>query len=82
MTPRRRTRRESADMARRQDKNQETAVEEIKYFTCRFQNSHIPRAGHVGAHGGVAKQSRAGLFANRTVRLENNPFSVVCRGSL
>ena len=42
-------------------------------YTCRVQNPDIPRAGRVGAHDGVAGRSRAGLFANRTVRLGNNP---------
>ena len=42
---------------------------------CRVQNPDIPRAGRVGMHGGVAGQSRAVLFANRTVRLGNNPSS-------
>ena len=42
---------------------------------CRIQNPDIPRAGRVGAHGGVAGRGRAGLFANRTVRLGNNPSS-------
>ena len=47
----------------------------MKYSTCRIQNSDIPRAGRIEAHGGVAGQGRAELFANRTVRLENNPSS-------
>ena len=43
--------------------------------TCLVQNPDIPQAGHVGAHGGVAGRGRAGLCANRTVRLGTNPFS-------
>ena len=43
--------------------------------TCRVQNTDIPWAGRVGAHGGVAGRGRAGLSANRTVRLGNNPSS-------
>ena len=35
---------------------------------CRVQNPDIQRAGRVGAHGGAAGRSRAGLDANRTVR--------------
>ena len=42
---------------------------------CRLQNPDIPRAARVGAHGRVARRGRAGLFANRTVRLGNNPSS-------
>ena len=42
-------------------------------ITCRVQNPDIPQAGRVGAHGGVVGQGRAGLFANRTVRLGHNP---------
>ena len=42
-------------------------------MTCRVRNPDIPRAGFVGAHGGVAGRDRAGLFANRIVRLGNNP---------
>ena len=38
------------------------------YITCRIQNPDIPRAGRVGAHGGVAGRGRAGPDANRTVR--------------
>ena len=38
-------------------------------YTCRVQNPDIPRAGRVGAHGGVAGRGRAGLDANRTVAL-------------
>ena len=44
-------------------------------FTCRVQNPDIPRACRVEMHGGVAGRSRAGLFANRSVRLGNNPSS-------
>ena len=36
--------------------------------TGRVQNPDIPRAGRVGAHGGVAGRGRAGPDANRTVR--------------
>ena len=43
--------------------------------TCLVQNPDIPQAGRVGAHGGAAGRSRAGLYANRTVRLGDNPFS-------
>ena len=43
--------------------------------TCRVQNPDIPRMGRIGAHGGVAKRGGAELFANRTVRLGNNPSS-------
>ena len=42
-------------------------------ITCRVQNLDIPLAGRVGAHSGVAGPGRAGLFANRIVRLGNNP---------
>ena len=38
------------------------------------QNPDIPQAGRVEAHGGDAGQTRAELFANRTVRLGDNPF--------
>ena len=44
-------------------------------LTCRVQNPDIPRAGRVEAHGGVAGRGRAGLDANRTVRLGDNPSS-------
>ena len=43
--------------------------------TCRIQNPDIPRAGRVGAHGEVAGRGRAGLDANRTVRLGDKPPS-------
>ena len=43
--------------------------------TCQVQNPDIPRACRVGAHGGVAGRGRAGLHANRSVRLGDNPFS-------
>ena len=43
--------------------------------TCRVQNPDIPRAGLVGAHGGEAGQDQARMFANRIVRLGNNPSS-------
>ena len=36
--------------------------------TCRTQNPDIPRAGRVGAPGGVAGRGRARLGANRTIR--------------
>ena len=42
---------------------------------CLVQNPDIPQAGRVGAHGRVAGRGRAGLYANRTVRLGDNPFS-------
>ena len=42
---------------------------------CRVQNSDIPRAGHVKAHDGVAGRDRAGLGANRTVRVGDKPLS-------
>ena len=45
------------------------------YIYCRVQNADISRAGRVGAHGEMVKQNRARLFANRTVRLENNVSS-------
>ena len=44
-------------------------------FTCRIQNPDIARAGRVGARGGVAGRGRAGLDANRTVRLGDKPPS-------
>ena len=47
------------------------------FDTCLVQNPDIPQAGRVGAPGGVAGRDRAGLYANRTVRLGDNPFSYV-----
>ena len=43
--------------------------------TCRVQNPDIPQAGRVGVHGGVAGRGRAGLGANRTVRLGDKLLS-------
>ena len=48
---------------------------------CRFQNPDIPRAGRVGAPGGAARRSRAGLNANKTVRLENKSSLVPSKAS-
>ena len=42
--------------------------------TCQVQKPDIPRAGRIRAHGGVAGRGWAGLNANRTVRLGDNPF--------
>ena len=37
----------------------------FRFFeTCRIQKPDMPRAGRIGAHGGVAGRGRAGLFAN------------------
>ena len=44
-------------------------------LTCRVQNPDILRAGRVGAYSGVAGWGRAGMFANKTVRLGNNIYS-------
>ena len=47
----------------------------LSRVTCRVQNPDVPRAGRVEAHGGVAGQGRAGLGANRNVRLGDKPSS-------
>ena len=59
----------------RQQETNSTSRPADKSVTCRFQNLDIPRAGRVGALGRVTGRRRPGLFANRTVRLRNNPFS-------
>ena len=46
-----------------------------KSATCLVQNPDIPQAGRVGAHGRLAGRGRAGLHANKAVRLGKNPFS-------
>ena len=46
-----------------------------KKLICRVQNPDIPRAGRLAAHGGVAGRGRAGLGANRIVRLGHEPPS-------
>ena len=50
----------------------ESRTNKILYKQARRVQHPIPRAGRVEAHGEVAGRDRAGLFANRTVRLENN----------
>ena len=42
-------------------------VQIVSGITCRVQNLAKPRAGRVGGHSWVARQSRAGLDANRSV---------------
>ena len=42
---------------------------------CLGQKSDVPQAGRVGAHVRVAGWGRACPYANRTVRLGDNPFS-------
>ena len=37
-----------------------------KHSNRRIQNSDVPRAGRVGAHGGAAERGRGELGANRT----------------
>ena len=49
--------------------------------TCRFKNKDIPQASRVEAPGGVAGRSRAGMFANRIVRLRTYPSSLSPRAS-